>query len=274
MPGVSFDRAAEFYDATRGYPPGVDEQLRDALISQLQLESQAAILEPGIGTGRIALPFVRAGYRYTGIDLSLGMMQTLRRKLAGMDSSKHLQLCQGDIMQLPLASSRFDAAIMVHILHLVDDWQLVLDEVGRVLKPGGRIALANDERITSDLATPAEQVWPAWAAILDELGVPPEQRRAKAVRGLDERFVTYLRDRGAVVERVTLVEYQQTAQTAREVVGEYRDRIFSSCWSLPDDTHAVASQRLNDWLATCSYPDTAYETRVRIKALIVRMPAA
>ena len=65
MPGVNFDRAAEYYDATRGYPPGVDEQLRDALIKQLQLAPQAHIIEPGIGTGRIAFPFVRAGYRYS-----------------------------------------------------------------------------------------------------------------------------------------------------------------------------------------------------------------
>jgi ubiquinone/menaquinone biosynthesis C-methylase UbiE len=275
MPGVSFDRAAEYYDATRGYPPGVDEQLRDALITQLQIDPQAQIIEPGIGTGRIALPFVRAGYKYTGVDLSQSMMQALRRKLPAHAASQplQLQLCQGDIMHLPFAKGVFDAAILVHILHLVDDWKMVLDEVWRVLQPGGRIALANDTRLPSDSPAPPDQIWPVWSAVLDELGVPPEQRRSQAVRGLDERFAEHLRSLGAVVERVTLVEYQQEAVTAREVVGNYRDRIFSSCWNLPDSIHEQAAQRLDAWLAmTCAEPDTPYSASARIEAMIVQIP--
>ncbi len=275
MPGVNFDRAAEYYDATRGYPPGVDEQLRDALIKQLHLAPQASIIEPGIGTGRIALPFVRAGYRYTGVDLSLGMMQALRRKLSAIGSSGpvRLQLCQGDIMHLPLATHIFDAAIMVHILHLVDDWEIVLDEVRRVLKPGAQIALANDRNRANDSPTPPDQVWPMWATILDELGVPAEQRRSQAVRGLDARFAEYLRGIGATIELVTLVEYQQQPTTASEVVASYRDRIFSSCWSLPDSVHAQAAQRLETWLATsCDDPNTPYSSSGMIEAMIVQLP--
>ena len=81
MPGISFDRAVDYYDATRGYPPGVAERLRNAIIAALELSQSAQILEAGVGTGRIAIPFIEAGYFYAGVDLSRRMMGQLRRKL-------------------------------------------------------------------------------------------------------------------------------------------------------------------------------------------------
>lgn len=269
MPGVSFDRAAEYYDATRGYPPGVDDELRDALVGALAVPSDARFLELGVGTGRIALPFIRAGYDYTGVDISRAMMARLRTKVAsaGPEAPRY-RLVVGDVMHVPLAPA-FDVVVMVHVLHLVDDWRAVLDEARRVLRPGGRIVLANDEHVPSTPPTPPEQVWPAWSSILDALGVAPEQRRANAVRGLDARFDTHLREQRAHVERTTLLAHITTPHSAREVVQEYRDRIFSSCWALPDPTHAEASRRLERWLAEeCPDPDTSYPLTERVDVLI------
>src|SRR5437868_2756129 len=79
---ISFDRAADYYDATRGYPPAVQAQIGQALLDAAGATPETRILELGVGTGRIALPIIRAGYRYTGIDIAPRMLDKLRTALA------------------------------------------------------------------------------------------------------------------------------------------------------------------------------------------------
>src|SRR5215211_953512 len=146
MPGVSFDRAAEYYDATRGYRDGSAERIRDAIVAHTGAGPSTRWLELGVGTGRIALPFIRAGYDYTGVDISQAMMDRLVGKLAE-DSGRpeyRFELRQADITELPFEDSAFDVIIMVHVLHLVADWQAVLREARRVLRPGGWLLLGED----------------------------------------------------------------------------------------------------------------------------------
>ncbi|MGQ9836552.1 MAG: hypothetical protein ACUVRV_00945 [Cyanobacteriota bacterium] len=52
---VCFDRAASFYDVTRGFPAGVDEEIADAILSAVEATQNTYFLEVGIGTGRLSL---------------------------------------------------------------------------------------------------------------------------------------------------------------------------------------------------------------------------
>jgi len=58
MPG--FDRAADIYDQTRGFPPGVGDRVAAALVDFVGLKPDDRILEIGVGTGRIAKPLAVA----------------------------------------------------------------------------------------------------------------------------------------------------------------------------------------------------------------------
>jgi ubiquinone/menaquinone biosynthesis C-methylase UbiE len=270
MPGISFDRAVDYYDATRGYPPGVAERLRDAIVATLQLSQRARLLEAGVGTGRIALPFIETGYFYVGVDLSRRMMGQLRRKLDGRTNHAHL-VC-GDIMRLPVSDAAFDAVVMVHVLHLVEDWRQALCEAHRVVRPEGAIVLASDERDGQCGAppTPRAQVQQAWSAILDELNVSPDLRRDGAPHGLDERFQDHLQTLGATVERITLLTYRQHPQSVRSVAQRHQQRMYSSCWMLPDDLHTEAARRLQRWVDGHPDPDAIHEPPARIDAMIAR----
>ena len=268
MPGVSFDRAASFYDATRALPAGVTEQIRDKLVQELAIRPDWRMLEIGIGTGRIAMPFINAGYNYWGVDISSEMLHVLLHNFTALQPT----LIQGDVMRLPFHDASFDALLTMHVLHLVNDWQATLREAVRVLRPGGWLVLLNDEHAKSQSLSAGDQVQQAWSAILDELHVPEQQRRARAVRGLNPYFIDFLHDQAACIQRITLVEYHKAPMSIRELVQQYQERIFSSLWFIPDDIYAQASQRLEDWMTSqCAEPDRPLERSGQIDALIARM---
>jgi ubiquinone/menaquinone biosynthesis C-methylase UbiE len=50
MPGVKFDRAVAFYDASRALPDGVAEQVRDAILDRVGTRPGTRFLEIGVGT--------------------------------------------------------------------------------------------------------------------------------------------------------------------------------------------------------------------------------
>jgi len=276
MPGVGFDRAASFYDATRGLPTGVPEQVRDQIVRRTGAGQNTRFLEIGVGTGRIALPFVRIGADYTGADLSLPMMEVLRRKIARIpEGARRLKLALADAMALPFADASFDVIIMIHLLHLVSDWRETLRECRRVLREGGWLVLSSNERAEQKRRSATagrthegpHLVIQKWNEIMNELG----QDRSR--RPQNEEVHDALCQMGASVEHVTLAEYQHRPITAREMVGLHRDRIFSSDWHHSDDIHAEASRRLERWLEQeHRAPDAPYEAQVQFSVLLAHWP--
>jgi ubiquinone/menaquinone biosynthesis C-methylase UbiE len=270
---VSFDRAASYYDATRGFPPGVAEQVRDAIAARLAVSREDRILELGVGTGRVAMPFVQAGYRYTGVDISAEMLAVFRAKLGVLATP--LALLQADVTHLPLANGRFDLAIAVHLLHLVADWRATLRETRRVLRPGGALLLAGSPGMRSrpgeaERVAPPDQARRLWLSALEALGASPLAGQP-GVRMEDPRVVDYLAELGAAVEPVVLLEYAHTPLSARDVLRQHKERIYSSDWALPDQVHSAAVARLERWLAeACDDPDSAYALPARFHALIAR----
>jgi ubiquinone/menaquinone biosynthesis C-methylase UbiE len=132
---VSFDRAAEFYDATRGLPKQTAEAVTALLAAELS--GRALTLEIGVGTGRIAAPLHELGQRIVGIDLSRAMLDMLVNKV-----STPMPVAQADATALPFRDGVFDAAIVSHVFHLIPDWQSAAGELMRVLRPGSRLLVA------------------------------------------------------------------------------------------------------------------------------------
>jgi ubiquinone/menaquinone biosynthesis C-methylase UbiE len=136
MSGVSFDRAARYYDATRGLPGEVVKELGDVLASEL--DNTQLCLEIGVGTGRIALPLAGRGIEMIGADLAPAM---LTRLVTNSGGSRPFPLVTADVTALPLCDTSVGAVLGCHILHLIPEWQSALDEACRVLRPGGLLLL-------------------------------------------------------------------------------------------------------------------------------------
>jgi ubiquinone/menaquinone biosynthesis C-methylase UbiE len=120
---ADFDRVSKIYDATRKAP----DDVMSATLSIMEkvLTGYDRILDVGIGTGRFAKPLVDRGLPIVGVDISASMMGKAKEK--GLHD-----LVRGDVHHLPFLDRSFDAAIFVLVLHLVEDWVAVLNEIGRV----------------------------------------------------------------------------------------------------------------------------------------------
>jgi len=221
---VAFDRAAGYYDATRGFPPGAEDAVA-ALIGEVgRLTPASRVLEIGVGTGRIALPLARRVAGVAGVDLARPMLERLRAKQRGAP----VQVIQGDIVRLPLAAQRFDAAVAVHIFHLVAGWRAALDEVRRALRPGGVLISGWGDNPRHELAL--QLLVEAWnAAVGDDyppnVGVPRDAYR------------TFLPEAGWRLVGRGAYEYH-SAESAAQFVAQLEARTWSSTWRMADDVHA------------------------------------
>jgi ubiquinone/menaquinone biosynthesis C-methylase UbiE len=118
---AEYDLMAEEYDATREAPT---EDEVGAIANSIEGKS---LLDVGIGTGRFSKPLSDRGFEVTGIDVSRMMLLKARGK--GLD-----RVLLADGYRLPFRDKTFDAAIIIHVLHVVADWVTVVREMGRVTR--------------------------------------------------------------------------------------------------------------------------------------------
>ena len=104
------------------------------------LDESWVVGDLGCGTGQIAealAPFVRG---VVGVDESPEMLETARRRLAGQEN---VELRGGSLEALPLPDLFLDAAVVFLVLHYIADPPAALREIARVLRPGGRLLIAD-----------------------------------------------------------------------------------------------------------------------------------
>jgi SAM-dependent methyltransferase len=241
---VSFDRAADTYDATRGYPQAIADAIGAALFAAAGGRPGVRMLEIGIGTGRVSIPLLALGANVTGVDISARMMERLRANLAARQAEQPtapwgaLDLRQGDMTALPFADGAFDAIVAVHVFHLVYPWERALDEAVRVLAPGGSLLLGNDRHPDSVYAAIQQH----WSAIIRELG---GSTRAPGVASEGD-LLAGIRARGLTVRESIPVHWEEQT-TPRNGVRDIAERVWSRTWAIPDDIFAESVQRLEAW---------------------------
>jgi demethylmenaquinone methyltransferase/2-methoxy-6-polyprenyl-1,4-benzoquinol methylase len=162
-----YSRRAEQYDETRSASPSFLRALREALKGA----PGRRLADIGGGTGNYALALRREGWEPVVVDRSAEML--------AWAAAKGLEIVHADAQRLPFKDETFDAAMMISMLHHVEDRDAALAEARRILKPRGRLVLKGCTR--EDAATlwildyfPSSRRWfeathPPQAAILEEL---------------------------------------------------------------------------------------------------------
>ena len=235
MTSVSFDHAADIYDATRALPPEVARALTQALMGELEAARATSVLEVGVGTGRIARPLAERGPRVCGVDIAPRMIARLREQLGPQHVGPDLLL--GDATALPFADGAFRAAIMVHVLHLVSSAERALGELRRVLEPGGVF-------LHPIADYPGENPWTITRRkseeLLRELGVVTRKRPERAdIHAMLGSLGASLR-----TEEVAEIDEESTPASWLE---RTRDRIDSWSWEVPDEVFPTFYTRYEQW---------------------------
>lgn len=100
------------------------------------------ILDVGVGTG-LELPLFDAGANVVGVDLSEPMLRKAQERARKGGLSQVAGLCVMDAMHLAFADATFDAVVSPYVITTVPDPEATLDELLRVVRPGGEVVLVN-----------------------------------------------------------------------------------------------------------------------------------
>jgi SAM-dependent methyltransferase len=116
---------------------GPRHELREKLLLDLFRSGSPGprVLNAGAGTGSFSLRLAENGFDVTSVDASSAAVEVLRRRVPG-------EVAQADVTTLPFADAAFDAAVLGEVLEHVEDDRGALEEVARVLRPGGVLVVS------------------------------------------------------------------------------------------------------------------------------------
>lgn len=130
-----YDQWAAAYDEPGNDTIALEEPVVRGLLDRLPA---GAVLDAACGTGRHAAHLREAGReRVIGVDASESMLARAREKLPGVDFRR------GELTALPLGDAEVDAAVCALALSHLPEIGPAVAELGRVLRPGGRLIVSN-----------------------------------------------------------------------------------------------------------------------------------
>jgi len=129
---------ASEYDAYYQTETGkiVDNIEKEIVSAHLKRLPKTNWLELGCGTGHWSKFFSDWGFQITAVDNSEAMLEIARSK-----NLENVDFMNADAARLPFPDGHFSGIVSITMLEFVEDLELVLNEIDRVLKPEGTLVL-------------------------------------------------------------------------------------------------------------------------------------
>ncbi|MBO8159585.1 class I SAM-dependent methyltransferase [Thermosyntropha sp.] len=131
----------------------------EKILMQAGLKKDMVMADVGCGIGYFTIPaasLVGENGQILALDLSRDMLDTLQEKITeqGIDN---VVIIKNDENKLPIDNNKVDMAFLCHVVHEVEDKGVFIDEVKRVVKPGGFISIIEWEKKPTDSGPPLDE---------------------------------------------------------------------------------------------------------------------
>lgn len=134
-----FDTISGKYDGlNRVISFGIDVKWRKKVLKLVSDTKPETVLDIATGTGDLAILMTQTGAKkITGLDISAGMLEVGRKKIAERKLDSKIDMVLGDSENIPFEDNSFDAITVAFGVRNFENLEKGLSEILRVLKPGG-----------------------------------------------------------------------------------------------------------------------------------------
>jgi ubiquinone/menaquinone biosynthesis C-methylase UbiE len=133
-----FEKVADKWDQMRR--SFFSDRVRKVAVAEAAIQSGKLAADIGAGTGFITEELVRNGLRVIAVDQSKAMLEEMEKKFGQFDTVEYRI---GEFNNLPIQNETVDYVFANMYLHHVDLPQVAIDEMVRVLKPGGKVVITD-----------------------------------------------------------------------------------------------------------------------------------
>jgi demethylmenaquinone methyltransferase/2-methoxy-6-polyprenyl-1,4-benzoquinol methylase len=138
-----FDTISSEYDnLNRVISFGVDVSWRKKIVKMVASKKPKAILDVATGTGDLAILLSQIDTeKIVGLDISAGMLEIGKQKIAARNLSGRIEMVLGDGEKIPFEDNTFDAITVAFGIRNFENLEAGLSEILRVLKPEGQFVI-------------------------------------------------------------------------------------------------------------------------------------
>jgi demethylmenaquinone methyltransferase / 2-methoxy-6-polyprenyl-1,4-benzoquinol methylase len=138
-----FDNISHRYDFLNHFLSlGIDKGWRKKAIDYLRPFNPKLLLDVATGTGDFAIQALTLNPdKIIGVDISEGMLAVGRKKMQDRGYASRIEMKSGDSENLPFENNTFDAVTVAFGVRNFENLEKGLQEINRVLKPGGRLVV-------------------------------------------------------------------------------------------------------------------------------------
>lgn len=138
-----FDNISGKYDLlNRILSMGIDIRWRKKVVKSVKKANPKTVLDIATGTGDLAIQIAKSTQaQITGFDLSAGMLEVGRKKVTKEKLDGRIEMIQGDAENMPFENNSFDVITVAFGVRNFENLKKGLDEIYRVLKPGGKFII-------------------------------------------------------------------------------------------------------------------------------------